>query len=208
MIDGHNDLPYAIRLRHGGDLDAIDLEQHQPHVHTDLPRLRAGGVTGQFWAAFVPSTLPGPQAVSMTLEQIDLIHRMIERYPDTLQLARSADEVRAATGAGRITDAGGNPRDVVQYIAHAREFAQQHARPKATIDDVVAHVEHIREVAGVDHIGIGGDYDGCDNLPIGLDDVCGYPKLSAALAERGWSDDDLDRVRTDNIMRVLADTQP
>ena len=60
--------------------------------------------------------------------------------------------------------------------------------PSATLEDVVAHVEHVREVAGVEHIGLGGDYDGVDRLPDGLEDVSGYPRLLAALADRGWSD--------------------
>ena len=64
-------------------------------------------------------------------------------------------------------------------------------KPTATLDDVVAHCEHVREVAGVDHVGLGGDYDGVDVLPVGLEDVSGYPRLLAALADRGWSDADL-----------------
>ena len=70
---------------------------------------------------------------------------------------------------------------------------------------MVAHVEHVREVAGVEHIGLGGDYDGVDELPDGLEDVSGYPRLLAALADRGWSDDDLARLTCRNVLRAMGD---
>jgi membrane dipeptidase len=76
-------------------------------------------------------------------------------------------------------------------------------RPQATLADVVAHVEHIREVAGVDHIGVGGDYDGCPEFPVELPDVASYPALFEALADRGWSDTDLAKLASGNILRVL-----
>ncbi|TDU86774.1 membrane dipeptidase [Kribbella voronezhensis] len=78
-------------------------------------------------------------------------------------------------------------------------------RPQATLEDVVAHVEHVREVAGVDHIGLGGDYDGCPEFPTGLPDVASYPTLFYALADRGWSDEDLVKLAGGNILRVLRD---
>ena len=78
-------------------------------------------------------------------------------------------------------------------------------QPRATLDDVVAHVEHVREVAGVDHVGLGGDYDGVDWLPEGLEDVTGYPRLLAALADRGWSDEDLARLTCRNVLRAMGD---
>ena len=76
---------------------------------------------------------------------------------------------------------------------------------RASIDDVVAHVEHVREVAGIDHVGLGGDYDGVGELPDGLEDVTGYPRLLAALAERGWSDEDLARLTCRNVLRSMGD---
>jgi membrane dipeptidase len=76
-------------------------------------------------------------------------------------------------------------------------------KPQATLEDVVEHVEHVREVAGVDHIGLGGDYDGCPEFPTGLLDVASYPSLFAALADRGWSDADLAKLAGGNILRVL-----
>ena len=101
---------------------------------------------------------------------------------------------------------GANPRDAVAMNALMKEHAS--SRPDATLDDVVRHVEHVREVAGVDHVGIGGDYDGCAALPVGLADVSSYPRLFEALADRGWSDDDLAKLAGGNILRVLraADT--
>ena len=78
------------------------------------------------------------------------------------------------------------------------------SKPTATLADVVAHCEHVREVAGIDHIGLGGDYDGVDALPEGLEDVAGYPRLLDALAEQGWSDDDLAKLGWQNITRVLG----
>ena len=86
-------------------------------------------------------------------------------------------------------------------------YRKQHAKPAATIDQVVAHIEHVRDVAGVDHVGIGGDYDGTEDLPVGLEDVSGYPRLFAALADRGWSDQDLTKLAGGNVLRVMRDAE-
>ena len=75
--------------------------------------------------------------------------------------------------------------------------------PAATLADVVAHVEHVRDVAGIDHVGLGGDYDGVTTLPEGLEDVSRYPNLLEALAERGWSADDLAKLTCRNVLRVM-----
>lgn len=80
-------------------------------------------------------------------------------------------------------------------------------RPSATLDDVVAHVEHAREVVGPAHLGLGGDYDGTDELPLGLQDVSGYPRLLDALAGRGWSDADLTALASGNVLRTLEQAQ-
>jgi len=81
LLDGHNDLPWALRDAGCAGLDGTDLDQPVSFTHTDLPRLAAGGVGGQFWSVYVPATLAGEAAVAATLEQIDLVHRMISRYP-------------------------------------------------------------------------------------------------------------------------------
>ncbi|WP_345349023.1 dipeptidase [Actinoallomurus liliacearum] len=103
VVDGHNDLPWALREQVGYDLDRRDVAADQSGLlHTDLPRLRAGGVGAQFWSVYVPSALAGDAAVSATLEQIDCVRALVERYPGDLRLARTADEVDAARAEGRI----------------------------------------------------------------------------------------------------------
>lgn len=79
--------------------------------------------------------------------------------------------------------------------------------PQATIGDVVAHLEHVRTVAGIDHIGIGGDYDGTDSMPVGMEDVASYPRLFAALLDRGWSESDLVKLAGGNVLRVLREAE-
>ena len=101
LIDGHNDLPWAIR-ENIGDLDAVDLTQRVGKTHTDIPRLVEGGVGGQFWSVFVPPSLPGAAAVQATLEQIDLVKRLAARYPAELGMAYSAADVRRLHREGRI----------------------------------------------------------------------------------------------------------
>jgi membrane dipeptidase len=102
LIDGHNDLAWEIRTRFGADLRHVDLAAPVADVHTDLPRLRRGGVGAQFWSVYVPGTLQGEAAVVTTVEQIDLVHRMIRRYPDELELALTADDVLSAYARGKI----------------------------------------------------------------------------------------------------------
>ncbi|MGI5130869.1 dipeptidase [Pseudonocardia sp. CA-107938] len=355
LVDGHNDLPWALRELAGPDPAAAvagtDLAAGVPDVHTDLPRLRAGRVGGQFWSVWVPCSLSGQEAVATTLEQVDLVHRLAARYPEALQLATTADEAEAAFAAGRVasllgaegghsidssldalgelrrrgvryltlthnentpwadsatdepvhggltdfgvevvrecnrigvvvdlshvaattmrdalaatsapvlfthsscravadhprnvpddvlaalpanggvcmitfvpvfvsaaaadwdralsesmTDAGLNPRDLAARYRFVEEHWDESPCPQATLDDVVAHIEHAREVAGIDHIGIGGDYDGTPNLPVGLGDVASYPVLFAALLERGWSEQDCAKLAGRNVLRVL-----
>jgi len=349
--DGHNDLPWAAREQVAYDLDRLDLAGDVPSTHTDLPRLRRGGVGAQFWSVYVDATWAGERAVTATLEQVDFVRTMTERYAGELALAVSAADVRAARASGRIASLmgaeGGHsidsslgalrmlhalgvryltlthndnvpwadsatdepvlgglspfghevvremnrigmlvdlshvsadtmrhalsttqapvmfshssaravcnhprnvPDDVLTTLAdngglcmvtfvpkfispsvrawdveaseaaaqvgvRSADFAayrsfiethqQTHPQPVATLADVVAHVEHVREVAGVDHIGLGGDYDGVGLLPVGLEDVASYPRLLEALAERGWSDEDLGKLTWGNAMRVL-----
>ncbi|MCA2223374.1 dipeptidase [Nonomuraea aurantiaca] len=352
LIDGHNDLPWAARQLTGYDFDQLEISgDTSDRTHTDLPRMAAGMVGGQFWSVFVPCGLPNGQAVTATLEQIDCVRAMVRRYPDRLALATTADEVERVFAGGRIASLmgaeGGHsidcslgalrmlyalgvrymtlthndntpwadsatddpvnhglsafgeevvremnrlgmlvdlshvsadtmrhalrvtrapvifshssaralcstprnvPDDVLETLAgnggvcmavfvpsfvsqagwewrqaateaarsagvdthdyeatHAylATWEKSHPKPAVTLDDVVAHMEHIREVAGIDHLGIGGDYDGCDGLPVGLEDVRGYPRLFAALADRGWSDADLAKVAGRNVLRAL-----
>lgn len=85
-------------------------------------------------------------------------------------------------------------------------WTRANPRPPCTVADVADHVEHVREVAGVDCVGLGGDFDGCLALPDGLSDVSGYPNLLEELSGRGWSDADLAKLTWHNALRVLRDT--
>jgi membrane dipeptidase len=106
LVDGHNDLPWQLRERRGNRLAGFDLaadgRRQTPPLHTDLPRLREGGVGGVFWSVYVPAELAGPEAVQATLEQIDVVHRLVERYPTQLALALSADDVERLHRAGKV----------------------------------------------------------------------------------------------------------
>ena len=359
--DGHNDVPEQLRDRYKNVIDGFDFADSSKApsadggpvgMHTDLPRLRKGRVGGQFWSVYVSADLPEPQAVVATLEQIDVMKRLIARYPKDLALVRTADEAAAAMKAGRIasligmegggsmgsslavlrqeyalgarymtlthfktlgwadsatdapthdglTDFGrqvvremnrlgmlvdlshvsegtmmdaldeakapvifshsgaraidGHPRNVpdsvlkrlpangglvmaVAYPAFLSEAYRQwsadnaaetarlgslepgdpdavtkgvadwvaaHPRPQATVAQWADHIDHIRQVAGIDHVGLGGDYDGMETGPVGAEDVAGYPVLFAELARRGYSQADLEKIASRNIMRVL-----
>jgi membrane dipeptidase len=102
LIDGHNDYPWALRENAQRDLDKLDITKPQPSIMTDIPRLRAGGVGGQFWSVYVPADLQGQGAVTATLEQIDIVHRMMLKYPDTFELALTADDVERIFKKGKI----------------------------------------------------------------------------------------------------------
>ncbi|USQ88700.1 dipeptidase [Streptomyces phaeoluteigriseus] len=352
VVDGHNDLPWALREQVRYDLDARDIatDQHT-HLHTDIPRLRAGGVGAQYWSVYVRSDLP--DAVPATLEQIDCVRQLIDRHPEALRAALTAADMEAARAEGRIaslmgaegghsianslgtlrglyalgvryltlthndnvdwadsaTDvpkAGGltafgrevvremnregmlvdlshvaattmrdaldvsaapvifshsssravcdHPRNIpddvlerlpanggiamvtfvpkfvlqaaVDWTAAAdenmrahgfhhldttaeamkvhRAFEESNPRPVATVATVADHLDHMREVAGIDHLGIGGDYDGTAFTPEGLNDVSGYPNLLAELLDRGWSHSDLAKLTWRNAVRVLG----
>lgn len=350
VVDGHNDLPWAIRTSH-----PRTLTEPQPDLHTDLARLAAGGVRAQFWSVYVPCSFTGAEAFQAALEQVDLVHRLTEEYPEHLRLATTAAELTEGASAtdgpiaslmgaegghalnnslaalrtlyragvryltlthnentdwadsatdepkhGGLTEFGidvvremnrlgmlvdlshvsaetmrdalavstapiifshssarvvcSHPRNVpddvlaqlstnggVAMVTFVPKFVKQEvyewqqrreadavsagvdirdltamdqweadnpgAPPEATLDDVVAHVEHVRNVAGIDHIGLGGDYDGVTALPKGLEDVAGYPNLFATLAERGWSREDLEKLGWRNIARVLQQAE-
>ncbi|WP_269855848.1 dipeptidase [Streptomyces sp. RPT161] len=357
VVDGHNDLPWALREQVRYDLDRLDIATDQrASLHTDIPRLRAGGVGAQFWSVYVRADLTGDDAVSATLEQIDVVRQLTERYPADLRLATTADDMEAARAEGRIASLmgaeGGHsinnslatlrafhalgvrymtlthnsnvpwadsatdeprangltrfgeevvremnrcgmlvdlshvsadtmrdalratsapvvfshsssravcdhprniPDDVLELlpgnggVAMAtfvpkfilteaiewtlgadenmranglhpldstprgmevqRAYEERNPRPIATAATVADHLDHMREVAGVDHIGVGGDFDGTAFVPKGLDDVAGYPNLIAELLRRGWSDADLAKLTWHNAVRVLRDAE-
>ncbi|HEV7897056.1 MAG TPA: dipeptidase [Planosporangium sp.] len=358
IFDGHNDLAWELRQRVRYDFDALDVsaDQSASGLHTDLPRLRAGGVGAQYWSVYVPGEPAGQAAVSATLEQVDAVRRLVARYPEHLALATSADEVERTRASGRIASLlgaeGGHaincslgtlrmlyelgvryltlthvrntpwadsatdeqavgglspfghevvremnrlgmlvdlshvapstmhaaldtslapaffshssaralcdhprnvPDDVLtrvrdsggvvmvtfvpgflteecrawtaemsdaeervnetypargpRWYAARADWLRDNPRPPCTVADVADHVEHVRAVAGVDHVGLGGDYDGCLSLPDGLADVSGYPALLTELAGRGWSEADLGKLAWHNALRVLRDTE-
>jgi len=375
VIDGHNDLAWQIRTCFGS-VDRVDLRVNMAGASkpenaladcewtvlmTDMPRLHAGRVGGQFWSVWVPPELTGLAAVKTTLEQIDLVHALATRYPDDLQMAYTADDIMRIQKSGRVASLIGiegghqidnslatlrqmyalgarymtlthtlnndwadsateNPRhhgltafgravvhemnrlgmlvdlshvspetmkaalaatqapvmfshsgaralvdhprdvpdDVLALVKQNRgvvmvnfypgyvsadvarwsadrsaeksrlnsppydglyvgqperakaamaEWEKAHPAPGTTIAMVADHIDHIRQVAGVDCVGIGSDFDGIPNAPLGLEGVDKYPVLLLELARRGWSDADLAKVAGGNILRVLREAE-
>jgi len=334
LIDGHNDFAWAMRQLYDYDLDVVGLSQITSNLQTDLLRLHTGGVTGQFWSVYAPSTLSGAEAAVMTVEQIMFIRKFVERFSQDLAFVTSAEGIVTAHEEGRIASLlgleGGHcidesltilqmmyalgarymtlthnhntpwadsatdvpalgglsafgfevvremnrlgmlvdlshvadgvmrdalaattapvifshscaralvdiprnvPDDVLTLLATnggvcmvafvsefvSAEFASSLAqgeanapspmRPKVTVEHVADHIEHIRDVAGIDHVGIGADFDGSPHMPADLADVSCYPLLMTALARRGWSPADLERLSSGNILRVLRSAE-
>ncbi|HXI13886.1 MAG TPA: dipeptidase [Thermoanaerobaculia bacterium] len=357
IIDGHNDVPWEMRERVGLEISKIDLRNDTslltPAMHTDIPRLRKGGVGAQFWSVYVPADRDGPVAFRMVAEQIDIVQRMTELYPETFENAVSVADIArigkkkkiasligiegghaidnslpalrqlymlgarymtlthsknndwadSATDAprhngltafgkdvigemnrlGMLVDLShvsaktmhdvldvtrapvifshssaravvNHPRDVPDDILKrlvvnngvvmitfvpgfisekvrlhgaeqdaeearlktlnqgdpqrvAQELAawkERHPAPKASVSDVADHVDHIRKIAGVDRIGLGGDFDGIKSTIPGLDSVDDYPSLFAELLRRGYSETDLEKIAGRNLLRVFT----
>jgi membrane dipeptidase len=354
LIDGHNDLPWTIREDSiaRGDVALYDLKQ-PTKGHTDLARLRAGQVGAQFWSVYIPGNIP--HFARYQLEQIDIAHRVIARYPDVFAIALTADDIERVYRGGRVasllgvegghaiensisllrvyydlgvrymtithnvtldwadaaldtarhdgltpfgeevvremnrlgmlvdlshtseatmddvlrvteapvifshssTRALANTRrnvpdsilrrlpenggvvmvmfasgvvapeaadsaevwwpqltrlqtgvtDEEQRSRISKEFWKTRKMPKATLAQVADHIEHVRDVAGVDHVGLGSDFDGTRDLPVGLEDVSKYPDLFAELIRRGWKDDDLRKLAGRNLLRVMREAE-
>jgi membrane dipeptidase len=367
LIDGHNDLPWEIRERYKGDFGAVDLAADTSHLPvgaddaalmTDIPRLRAGRVGAQFWSVWIPVSVSGPEAVQMTLEQIDLVKRMAVRYPADFEMAYTAADIRRIHKAHKIAsligiegghqinnslpvlrqmyDAGARymtlthtsntgwadsatdtpahdgltpfgvavvremnrlgmlidlshvspatmkaaltasqapviyshssaralddhprnvPDDILRalamnggvvmvnfapgYVSAARNQWQadraaeqtrynsppyaglyigqpdrakaalaawdaNHPRPVTTLAQVADHIDHIRQVAGIEHVGLGSDFDGIPDAPVGLEGVDRYPALLEELMRRGWSDADIAKLAGENLLRAMA----
>src|SRR6185295_7944376 len=128
IIDGHNDLPMQLRARAGYDVSG--LARRRPEFHTDIPRLRAGGVGAQFWSVYVPSDLPEPEAVVATMEQVDAVYRLTAAYPDDLVMAFAAGDVERAMAAGRIASLIGieGGHSLATSLGVLRSFARLGAR--------------------------------------------------------------------------------
>ena len=357
LIDGHNDYPWALREHDAArDLANLDISKPQPSIMTDIARLKEGGIGGQFWSVYTPVELQGQAAVTATLEQIDIVLRMVRKYPETFELALTADDVERIHKSGKIasmigmegghsidnsladlrmfyrlgarymtlthtsntpwadsatdtpkssglspfgedvvkemnwlgmlvdlshvspdtmedairvsqapvifshSDAralndhprnvpdnilqmlpknGGvimvtfvpgfvspkvnewnkrqtaeqdrlkaaNPNDAAAVKAGVDKWTAANPAPAATIAEVADHVDHIRKVAGIDHIGIGSDFDGITQTITDLDNVSTYPRLTAELLKRGYSDGDVKKILGLNVLRVMREAE-
>ncbi|XP_060535679.1 dipeptidase 1-like isoform X2 [Cylas formicarius] len=321
LIDGHNDLPWNLRkFVHNKlaslNLSAIGLEEpwaQSKWSQTDIPRMRAGLLGAQFWSAYVPCKAQHLDAVQITLEQIDVIKRLVEVNSRHLRLVHSAGEIRGvhregmiasligvegghalgnslavlrtlynlgaryltithscdtpwATGQDTMTKEGLSdfgktviremnrlgmivdlshasihtakaalnisnapiifshsaayslcntsrnvPDDILKLVAHNGgvvmvNFYAYHlaCNVNATVADVVRHINHIRAVAGIEHVGIGAGYDGINMTPSGLEDVSRYPYLFAELlTDPEWSEEDIASLAGENFLRVF-----
>lgn len=357
LIDGHNDLPWELRQQARGQFDKLDISKEQKSLQTDIPKLRKGGVRAQFWSVWVPGeTSKRGAALSTTIEQIELVKAMIAQYPDTFELALTADDIERIAKTGKIasligmeggysieesipvlrqlyamgarymtlthsdslawadsgTDkprSGGlspfgeevvremnrlgmmvdishvspdamkaalritkapvifshssargvadHPRNVpddvlkltaendgvvmvnffsafivpesaerdVRRMAYRREIdatikdegeieqamkrwdAENGRGGRGTVHTLLDHIDHIVKIAGVDHVGIGSDYDGVTMLPEQLDDASTYPYITQGLLDRGYSHEDIKKIYGGNILRVMRATE-
>jgi len=356
LLDGHNDLPWALRELGTPSFDQFDIAQPQKSLHTDIPRLREGGVGAQFWSVYVPAdTAYDGTAQLQTLEQIELVRRMIARYPDVFELALTADDVERIHGQGKIASLigveGGHaiedslavldklyelgarymtlthsdtlkwadsatdearhdgltpfgedvvremnrlgmlvdlshvsaatmrdalrvtkapvifshssaraiadhprnvPDDVLRLVAEnggvvmvnffpafivpeaarinierlklKRQLAEQyddksqvkaelkkwdlqHPIPHGSVHDVVDHIDHLVRIAGIDHVGIGSDFDGVTALPDQLTDVSCYPYITQELLNRGYAKEQIQKILGLNVLRAMREAE-
>jgi len=156
LVDGHNDVPWQVRDRFHGQLAKLDLAADtgrlEPPMMTDIPRLRRGGMGGQFWSVYVPVEIAGPAAVEATLEQIDVVHRMVARYPETFAMAYTAADVRRLHREGKIASLigmeGGHSIDGSLaclrrlYAAGARYMTLTHSSDTAWADSATDEPKH------------------------------------------------------------------
>ena len=357
LVDGHNDLPWKIRERGSSTFDKLDISQPQPELHTDIPRLGAGGMKVQFWSVYVPSsTRHDGKALATTLEQIAIVNAMTKRYPETFELARNVDDIeRICLGAkiasligvegghsienslgvlrqlydqgarymtlthsdsldwadsatdeernGGLTPFGEEvvremnrlgmlvdlshvsvatmkhalrvsrapvifshssaraiadhprnvPDDVLKLTAEnggvvmvnfysgfvvpsaaengrkaiplfreirekfrgdserirteMRNWARKNPVEPGTIHVVLDHIDHIVKVAGIDHVGLGSDFDGIDTVPLQLEDVATYPNITQGLLDRGYSEEDIHKILGGNLLRAMREAE-
>lgn len=325
LFDGHNDLPWALRRVANSSFDNVDIAK-PTKLHTDIPRLQSGGLKAQFWSVYVPaSTDLSGNALLTTLEQIQLVHQMCERYPDVFEMADTAADIERITAEGKIAsmigvegghsienslqalrelykrgarymtlthsktlawadsatdDAKNNGlspfgkevvremnklgmlvdlshvsakcmKDALEVTSAPVIYSHSSARaicdhPRNVPDDVLKlvaenggvvmvnfmsgyvvpteelkadrnargdyktvcdHIEHIINVAGIDHVGIGSDYDGVSRLPVGLDDVSYYPNITQELLNRGYTKEQIHQVLGGNVLRALKEAE-
>jgi membrane dipeptidase len=159
LVDGHNDLAEQVRGRFAGRLDRVDLRADTSKIladgvpmMTDIPRLRAGRVGGQFWSVFIPSSFDGPIAIQATLEQMDIVKGLAARYPDVFEMAYTADDVVRIHKAGKVASMigieGGHqindslPALRQMYAAGARYMTLSHALNNRWADSATANPVH------------------------------------------------------------------
>ena len=359
LIDGHNDIAEQLAENYKRSINGLasDTDQRPNHpLMTDMARLHQGRVGGQFWSVYISGTITGDAAIRETLQEIDVVRRMIDAYPKDLELASTADDIVRIHKAGRVASMigveggrqiGGSLASLRQYynlgarymtlthnqttewadsatddpkygglspfglqvvhemnrlgmlvdlshvsadtmkdaiaasrapvifshssarglVGHLRNVPDDvlrllpanggvvmvnfvpdfisdavwkwgaersaeearlkafnrdnsaaveaglkaweaaHPRPVATVSTVADHVEHVAKVAGYDHVGLGGDFDGIDSTPEGLNGVEDYPNLFAELIRRGWSDENLGKLAGGNMLRALRQAE-
>eukprot|EP00004_Rigifila_ramosa_P014002 TRINITY_DN3146_c0_g1_i1.p2 TRINITY_DN3146_c0_g1~~TRINITY_DN3146_c0_g1_i1.p2 ORF type:complete len:405 (-),score=107.26 TRINITY_DN3146_c0_g1_i1:49-1239(-) len=318
LIDGHNDLPWQFRGRVRNAVSQLDLSVDQTAIglHTDIPRLREGGVGAQFWSVYIPCSKKDKDAVRATMEQVDVTRRFIDYYPNDFALALTADDIERHFAAGKIAGlmgaegghsidnslgmlrmfydagvrymtlthncdllwvdyhAGGTHGGLTDFgravvremnrlgmlvdISHVSvdtmndvldhtlapvifshssvfalcpvtrnvpdaiiertaanggvimiNFACSFVIPTGvpTVSDVADHIDYIKNLVGIETVGIGADYDGVDCLPSGLEDVSMYHNLTIELIYRGYTDADLVALLGGNLLRVLRATE-
>jgi membrane dipeptidase len=353
VVDGHNDLPWQFRTKSDFSFRHVDISRLQKRTHTDIPRLKQGGVGAQFWAAYVP--VERKDAVRSTLEQIDVIQQLTRDYPDTFELALNVDDILRIRKKGKIASLigieGGHsidnslgvlrtyyqlgvryltlthtadldwadssagkgknkglskfgeeviaemnrlgmlvdlshvsaetmrqsikaskspiifshssayalnphprnvPDDVLklmpqnggvvmvnfypgflvpdstralrrfnQYEEELRKkitdekeielalerFRKENPIPEATIHHVVDHIEHIIKTAGIDHVGLGSDFDGINAVPKQLEDVSTYPLITQELLNRGYKKEQILKVLGGNLLRAMREAE-
>lgn len=322
LFDGHNDLPWMIRDIGNSSFETLDIAKDQPKLHTDISRLRQGGVKAQFWSVYVPaSTDATGDALLQTLHQISIVKAMMKKYPETFEMASTADDIERIVKSGKVASMMGveggysiendvanlqrlydegcrymtlthskslswadsatdtprvnglsdfgrevvlemnrigmlvdlshvspetmkaslqvskapviyshssaraineHPRNVPDdvlplvaanggvimvnffsgFIAPTEEL-KKNKEATGTIYDVVNHIDHLVKHCGVDHVGIGSDYDGVPRLPEQLESVATYPRITQLLLDRGYDRESIHKILGGNVMRVL-----
>lgn len=317
IIDGHNDLPYQYRKIVRNQVEKLDISVSYPDIHTDIPRLRKGHVGGQFWAAYTSCQTQYKDSIRAGFQQVDVIHRYVNQYPNTFQFARTAADIEAAISNGKIASLigleGGHMmssslavlrqyydlgvrymtlthncntpwaraccdsspwpypgkglntfgefvvkemnrlgmmvdishvhvdtmKDVLRVTQAPVIFSHSSSEQSCThvrnvpdsilkmlpdkdavvminfynrfvncsdfcdIDLVADNIDHIKNLIGIDYIGMGADYDGVSYVPTGLEDVSTYPALFAELVRRGYTEEELGKIAQGNLLRVM-----
>lgn len=326
LFDGHNDLPWEIREKGNSSFDTLDISKVQSTLHTDIPRLRKGGLKAQFWSVYVPAdTEKSGDALLQTMHQISIVKAMVKRYPETFEFASTADDIERIVKSGKVASMMGveggysieeeisnlqrlyddgvrymtlthskslswadsatdepranglsdfgrevilemnrlgmvvdlshvSPATMKQSLAATRApvmFSHSSARAicdhprnvpddvlpivaknggvimvnfysafivpteqlkkdkeaRGTLHDVADHIDHLVKVTGIDHVGIGSDFDGIPRLPEQLESVATYPLITQELLNRGYDRESIHKILGGNVLRVLREAE-